>query len=127
MDQNLTINARSFVQQYNDRDAGSVRVDTSEGINLPTTLTIKSQRIVDSATKIPGRRTVVRIDKAVSSEAGDIVSGLEAHVVVTVPTHAAVETADVQAIISDLLFLLGPAAMAGALDLRDEIFVNQEQ
>lgn len=127
MNTNLTINGRSFVQRFNDKDAGSVRVDTSEGVNLPVQLTIKSQPYVDSVTKIPGRRTVVRIDKPVESADGEIISGLEAHVVVSVPNKADVETADVQSVISDLLFLLAPAAIANALDLSDEIFVNQEQ
>lgn len=127
MDANLTINSLSFVSKYNDRDAGSVRVETSRGVNLPEILTIKTQNYVDSSTKIPGRRTMVRVDRHVAGLDGGVISGLEAHVVVSVPARAEIETADVQAVVSRLITLLAGATVTGGLDLKDEIFVNQEQ
>jgi hypothetical protein len=127
MDANLTINSLSFVQKFSDRDAGSVRMETSRGVNLPEILTIKTQPYTDSKTKIPGRRTMVRIDRYVAGDAGDIISGLEAHVVLSVPERAEIETADVQACIVRLGTLLMGTTVTGGLDLKDEIFVNQEQ
>lgn len=127
MNADLTINSLVFAQKYNDRDAGSVRTDVSRGVNLPEILTIKNQSYTDSSTKLPGRRTVVRIDRHVADSGGNIVTGLECHVVVAVPTSAAVTTADVQATLTRMITLLSGTTVTGGLDLKDEIFVNQEQ
>lgn len=127
MNANLTINGLSFVQAYNDKDAGSIRRETSRGVNLPEVLTIKNQSYVDSATKIPGRRTLIRVDRSVDDGAGGIISGLEAHVVVSVPAKAQVETADVLACVTRLITLLAGTTVTGGLDLAEEIVINQEQ
>lgn len=127
MDNNLTLNSLAFNLRYSDKDSGSERREISRGVNLPEILTIKSQKYTDSSTKIPGRRTVVRVDRHQASAAGDIVTGLSAYVVVTIPEHEAVGTSDVQAVITRILTLLAGTTVTGGLDLKDEIFVNGEQ
>lgn len=127
MDANLTINSLSFVTQWNDRDAGSSRRETSRGVNLPEILSVRNSSYVDSTTKISGRRTVVRLDRHLSDGAGGITTGLEAHMVVSVPGKPEVTTADVQAVVTRLITLLAGTTVTGGLDLKDEIFVNQEQ
>lgn len=127
MDNNLTINSLAFNLRYSDKDSGSERREVSRGVNLPEILTIKSQNYTDSATKVPGRRTVVRVDRHLSDGAGGITAGLEAHVVVSVPSKPEVTTADVQACITRLITLLAGTIVTGGLDLKDEIFISGEQ
>lgn len=126
MDANLTINSLAFNLAFSDQN-GSERRETSRGVNLPEILTIKSQKYTDSVTKLAGIRTVARVDRYVSDPVAGIVPGLEAHIVVSVPTLASVGTSDVQAVVTRLLTLLAGTTVAGGLDLKDEIFVNREQ
>lgn len=127
MNADLTINGLTFKLQYSDKDAGSSRREVSRGVNLPETLTIKSQSYIDSKTKIPGRRTVVREDRAVSDGAGGVTEGLAAYLVVTVPNKPEITTAEVQAVLTRLITLLAGTTVTGGLALSDAIFVNQEQ
>lgn len=127
MDANLTINSLSFVSKYNEKDAGSERREISRGVNLPEILTVKNRDIVISKTKQPARQTTVRLDRLVADANSNIVEGLAVTVGMIVPTTSAVTTADVQACLTRIITLLSGTTVTGGLDLKDEIFVNQEQ
>lgn len=127
MNNDLTINSLSFVHQYSDKDSGSVRNETSRGVNLPEILSVRNRQITLSDSKLPARQTTVRLDRHVAASDNSIVKGLECHMVVTVPASSAVGTADVQACVTRLLTLLAGTTVTGGMDLKDEIFVNQEQ
>lgn len=62
MDANLTINTIVFNKSFDEKD-GSERRSSARGINLPDILSIKRQTSVDSATKQPTMRFVVRTDR----------------------------------------------------------------
>lgn len=123
MNNNLTISTLSFNLSYNDK-AGSERREVSRGVNLPETMTIKSQPYVDSATKVEGKRTVLRFDRYVEGTDGKPVA-VSAYLVVAVPTDAAVTSSDVLAVIARINCVLD--ATSPNLDLGEEIFVTGEQ
>jgi hypothetical protein len=55
MDADQTYNSIVFAKSYDQVDL-SLRQSTARGINIPDSLTIKSQDYVDSKTKVSGRR-----------------------------------------------------------------------
>lgn len=123
MNNNLTISTLSFNLSYNDK-AGSERREVSRGVNLPELMTIKSQPYVDSATKVAGKRTVLRFDRYVEGTDGKPVA-VSAYLVVAVPTDAAVASSDVLAVIARINGVID--ATSPNLDLGEEIFVTGEQ
>lgn len=87
MNADLTFNTIVFKKTF-DEKAGSERQSTTRGVNTPDKLIIKSQAYVDSATKVPGTRYTVRVDRQdVDANLKTIVTS--AYVVVAVPSTAA--------------------------------------
>jgi hypothetical protein len=123
MNADLTISTLSFKLAFSDKD-GSERREISRGVNLPEVMTIKSQTYVDSATKLPGKRTVLRFDRYVAGTDGKPVA-VSAYLVVAVPNDTAIVSADVLAVIARINGVLD--ATSPNLDLGDEIFVSGEQ
>lgn len=124
MDNNLTISTRSFVRVQDPVGGGSLRINVTDGINLPERLTVKHQKAKDSASKQMTRRSLLRIDKTVDGTDGTLPMPY-LQLVVSVPEHAAVTAAHVNALLDRLVNVLAPTA-DGGLALGDEIFVNQE-
>lgn len=119
----LTLSTLTFNQSFSDK-SGSERREVSRGVNLPEVLTIKHQSYVDSATKMPGTRSVVRLDRHVAITDGRIVP-VSAYLVVTVPNDAAILSSDVLASVERIAQIIQEDD--SGLDLADEIFVNHEQ
>lgn len=124
MNNDLTISTLAFKLKASDIVDGSERRETSRGINLPEVMTIKSQKYVDSATKLPGKRTVLRFDRYVAGTDGQPVV-VSAYLVSAVPSDAAVTSADVTATLARIKGCIDDTAPN--LDLIDEIFINGEQ
>lgn len=123
MNANITVGSLSFVQQYSDQ-SGSLRREVSRGAALPTTLKISHSPYVDSATKLPGTRSLLRIDRYQAITGGSIVP-VSAYVVVTRPTDVLVTSVEILAALQSLIDIMQEDD--SGLDLMDEIFVNQEQ
>lgn len=123
MTPDLTIDTLSFKTLYSDK-AGSVRREVSRGVTLPTELKIAHADYVDSATKLPGKRSLARFDRSIELSTGAI-APVSAYIVVTHPTDADVTSADILAVVQHLISLLQEDDTG--LDLMDEIFVNKEQ
>jgi len=62
MNADLTFNSIVFKKSFDEKD-GSERRSTARGINTPDIMTIRSQDMVDSATKSPGRRYTLSTDR----------------------------------------------------------------
>jgi len=124
MNNDLTISTLAFKLQASDIVDGSVRREVSRGVNLPEVMTIKSAKYVDSATKLPGKRTVLRFDRYVAATDGQPIP-VSAYLVVTVPSDATVTSSDVLAVIARINGVID--ATSPNLDLGDEIFINGEQ
>jgi len=125
MNATLTLNTLTFTQGPST-ESGSIRREISRGVNLPEILTIKHQDYVDSKSKIPGTRSVVRLDRYVEVTDGRVVP-VSAHVVVSVPADANIVTADVTACVDRLVNLLHGATNTSGLDLKSAIFASKEQ
>lgn len=123
MNNALTLSTLTFNLAFSDK-TGSERREVSRGVNLPEVLSIKHQSYVDSATKLPGVRSVVRVDRHVAITDGRIVP-VSAHLVVAVPNDAMIESADVLAAVERIAQVIQEDD--SGLDLADEIFVNHEQ
>lgn len=124
MNNDLTISTLSFKLRASDLVAGSERREISRGVNLPEVMTIKHQDYVDSGTKLPGVRSVLRFDRHLLLTAG-FIAPVSAYVVVSVPKDTGVTSADVLAVVERLINTLQEDDTG--LDLMDEIFVNREQ
>lgn len=123
MNANLTVGALSYVQRYSEK-SGSLRTEVARGPALPTTLKIAHSPYVDSATKLPGIRSVVRFDRFQALSTG-VIAPVSAYIVVTRPTDTAVTSTEILAAFQNLIDLLQEDD--SGLDLADEIFVNGEQ
>lgn len=123
MDANLTLGSLNYVEQYSEK-SGSLRREIARGPALPTTMKVAHSPYVDSATKLPGIRSVVRFDRYQALSTG-VIAPVSAYVVVTRPTDTAVTGTEVLACFQNLIDLLQEDD--SGLDLADEIFVNQEQ
>lgn len=124
MNANLTIDTLSFNQIYSDKSE-SLRRESSRGANLPTELKISHQDYTDSATKLPGKRSLVRFDRTVALSDTTTVAPVSAYIVVARPNDAAITGTDILAVVQHLITLLQEDD--SGLDLMDEIFVNLEQ
>jgi len=124
MTSDLTIDTLAFKLVYSDKD-GSLRREISRGVNLPEELSIKHQPYTDSATKLPGTRSVVRIDRFLDVDGEGKIAPVSAYMVVTVPQQVGVVSADVLAVVQRLITVLQEDD--SGLDLMDEIFVSREQ
>jgi hypothetical protein len=122
MNATLTLSSLTFNQSKNG-DAGSERREVSRGVNLPEILTIRHMDYVDSATKLPGVRSNVRIDRYIAGTNGII--PVTASLTVAVPSDALVTSADVLAAVERIAQIIQEDD--SGLDLADEIFINKEQ
>jgi hypothetical protein len=125
MNNDLTISTLSFNMVYSDK-TGSLRRDTSRGATLPTELLIKHQDYVDSATKQPGKRSVVRLDYYMTMTDG-VIRPVSLYAVCTRPNDPLVTTTILNSIEAMLVNLLHGTSNTSGLDLKDEIFGNREQ
>lgn len=123
MTSDITLDTLSFKLVYSDK-TGSLRREISRGVNLPEELKIAHADYVDSATKLPGKRSLARVDRTVAITGGGT-APVSAYVVVTHPNDAAIVSADILAVVQRLVTLLQEDD--SGLDLMDEIFVNKEQ
>jgi hypothetical protein len=98
---------------------------------LPHTLRIAHQDAIDSRTKVATRRSLMRVDMTHLDTGGVNPSPLQVSVQLVVvkgkDTYAPSQTAIELAVDTLIQALTGTAADASALDLADEIFVNEEQ
>jgi hypothetical protein len=60
MNADLTFNTIVFKKSFDEKD-GSERRSTARGINTPDVMTIRSQKYVDSVTKVAGTRFTAQI------------------------------------------------------------------
>jgi hypothetical protein len=125
MNADLTLNSLSF-KQVSNSETGSIRRESSRGVNLPEVLTIRHQSYTDNGTKVPGVRTNVRFERFVAITSGQIVP-VVASLTVAVPLDTAILSADVTAVIDRMVNLLHGTTNTSGLELRDEILVNKEQ
>jgi hypothetical protein len=119
----LTLSTLTFNLAYSDK-TGSERREVSRGVNLPEVLSIKHQPYVDAASKLPGVRSVVRLDRHVAISDGRILP-VSAYLVVTVPNDALITSSDVLAAVERIAQVIQEDD--SGLDLPDEIFINHEQ
>jgi hypothetical protein len=123
MDLNLSIDSLTFLHKFSDKE-GSVRTESSRGVNLPTTLKIAHSPYVDSATKLPGVRSVARFDRTVDLTGGKT-APVSAYIVVTSPNDPAVLSSDILAVVQHLVTLVQEDD--SGLNLMDDIFVKKLQ
>jgi len=127
MNSNVTVSNLGFNQVYSDK-TGSLRRETSRGINLPTELKIAHSDIVDSSTKLPSQRSVVRFDRYIALTTEAVTAPVSGYVVVQFPKSTSVTAADITAVMKHLgNLLLNFTDTSAGLDLQDEIFGNREQ
>lgn len=119
----LTLSTLTFNLSYSDK-TGSERREVSRGVNLPEVLSIKHAPYTDTATKLPGTRSLVRLDRHVAITDGRIVP-VSAYLVVAVPNDALITSADVLAAVERIAQVIQEDDLG--LDLADEVFVNHEQ
>lgn len=62
MNADLTFNTIVFKKSFDEKD-GSERRSTTRGINTPDVLTVKRQDAVQSKSKVPMKRYLVRVDR----------------------------------------------------------------
>jgi hypothetical protein len=124
MTSDITVDTLSFKLVYSDKNE-SVRTEVSRGVNLPTKISIKHQDYVDSATKLPGKRSLLRADRYIQLTSEAVIAPVSAYIVVTAPNSASVTSTDILAVVQHLVTVLQEDDTG--LDLMDEIFVNREQ
>lgn len=125
MDPNLTVSTLTFTLVYSDK-TGSLRRETSRGATLPTEILIKHQEYVDSSSKQPGVRTLVRVDYYMTMTDG-IIRPVSLYTVLARPNDPLVTSAIINAIEAMMVNLLHGTSNTSGLDLREEILTNREQ
>lgn len=123
MNNDLTISTLSFKLGFSDK-AGSERRETSRGINLPEVMSIRHAPYTDSATKLPGIRSVLRFDRHLELSTG-VIAPVSAYLVVAVPNDTGVTSADVVDVVKRIASTI--SSYDTGLSLDEEIFVNKEQ
>lgn len=130
MNADLTIHGKVYKQVYSDK-AGSLRRSTTDGAALPHTLRIAHMDAIDGKTKIATRRSLMRFDMSHLDTGGVNPSPLPVsiQVIVTKGTGTYQPSAVAIAMVCNSMVqaLATTAADASALDLDDEIFLNEEQ
>jgi len=125
MDPNLTISTLTFNQIYSDK-SGSLRRETSRGVNLPTELLIKHQDYIDSVTKVAGRRTLVRFDYYMTMTDG-VIRPVSLYTVLAAPKDPLVTVTISNSLEAYMANLLHSATNTSGLDLKDEILGDKQQ
>lgn len=126
MNDNLTVSGLAFNQIYSDKTDGSLRRESSRGASLPTELLIKHQDYVDSVTKVPGKRTLVRFDHYMTMTDG-VIRPVSLYTVLARPTDPLVTASIITALEALMVNLLHGTTNTNGLDLEGEILSNREQ
>lgn len=129
MNANLTIKTKSVNLIYSDKDGSLRRAATGDIVsNGQLSLTIGHQDYVDSKTKAPGVRSVLRFQQdTVNPSTGQKLIGF-AQLTVGRPSDSTITDADILAMVDSIRQMLATtSADASALDLSDEFVVNREQ
>jgi hypothetical protein len=124
MDNNLTIDSLVFAEVFRDK-TGSLRRNSSAGVNLPETMQVKHQSYTDSFTKREGTQSVLIFEKTKALSDGTIAVVARATLKVQSLKDEAVTATEIQAVLSRVISTIQEDD--SGLDLADEIFVNQEQ
>lgn len=125
MTNDLTISALTYAFGFSE-STGSKRTNVSRGANLPDILTVRRQAYVDSKTKLSGIRTAVRIERHLLLSTG-IIAPLTFTSVMAGPSDTGIVSADFDAIVDQMFNLLEGTTNTNGLDLKNEIFVGQQQ
>lgn len=125
MNADITVSTLPFKTIYSDK-SGSLRRESSRGASLPTEILIKHQEYVDSATKQPGWRTLVRVDYYMTMTDG-VIRPVSLYAVLSRPNDPLVTQAIITAIEAMIVNLLHGTTNTSGLDLETEIFTNREQ
>lgn len=125
MNSNITVSGLAFNLIYSDK-TGSLRREISRGASLPTELLIKHQDYVDSATKVAGRRTLVRFDYYMAMTDG-VIRPVSYYAVLAAPTDPLVTSTITDGLENMMTNLLHSSTNTSGLDLQTEILGNKEQ
>jgi hypothetical protein len=126
MSPDITVSSLSFVQQYSDKNDGSLRREISRGASLPTEILIKHQEYVDSRTKQAGIRSLVAIDYYMTMTDG-VIRPVRLQCVLARPNDPLVTQAIISAIEAMMVNLLHGTSNTSGLGLEDEIFSGRQQ
>lgn len=130
MNADITVKAKVYKLVYSDK-AGSLRRSTTDGAPLPHTIRIAHTDAVDSKTKVPNVRSLIRVDMTHVDTGGVNPSPLPVSVQLVLvagkDTYAPTSAAILLAVDSMRQILASTAADASALDLATTIGVNKEQ
>jgi hypothetical protein len=124
MNASLTLSTLAFASVYSDADKGSLRRETSRGLQLPHLLTIKHREVIDSKTKKPVQQDLVQVDRVMLLSDGSY-APIRVKLTAEIPVDSGVAGSDVLAAV-ELIAQIIQEDDSG-LDLADEIFVNKEQ
>lgn len=125
MNNDLTISGLAYKMVYPDK-TGSLRRETSRGSNIPTELSVKHQDYIDSATKRPGKRSLVRFDHYMLMTDGNI-APVSFYCVLAAPVDVLVTGAIIESLEAQMVNLLHSTTNTSGLDLVTEVLVNREQ
>lgn len=115
MDRDLTINSIAFKFSHDAEDKG-VRQSKTRGVNTPDVMTIMSQDAVNSKTKVPERRHVLRFDRY-TIDANNVQIITSAYLVLVVPeTATSTDTDAVIATFRDCVADTSPDYLAAVLN-----------
>lgn len=125
MNADITVSTLSFKLIYSDQN-GSLRREISRGASLPTELLIKHTPYVDSKTKVPGTRTMTRLDYYMTMTDG-VIRPISYYSVLARPTDPLVTSGIIDSLEAMLTNLLHSTTNTSGLDLGTEILANGEQ
>jgi hypothetical protein len=126
MNTNLTVSALSYDGIYSDKTDGSLRREISRGTSIPTELLIKHQDYVDSVTKVPGKRSLVRFDHYMTMTDG-VVRPVSLYLVLARPTDPLVTTAIITSLSAQMVNLIHGTTNTSGLDLASSILASRQQ
>jgi len=116
MDTNLTVDTVVYTKVFDDA-SGSVRRNTALGLQSPRTLTIKHQETVDSKTKEPKVRSLVRFDFSQTTGTPAIRSTDSVQVVLEIPESST--PARMQEVIDGAVAFLGTSGLVTSILNRE--------
>jgi hypothetical protein len=130
MTNDITLKGKVYNWQFST-EAGSQRKSITDGATLPHTIKIAHSDATDSATKLPIKRSLFRVDMTHVDTGGVNPAPVPVSAYLVVqhgtglyqPTTAAIELA-VDTVVQAMT---GTGADASALDLADEIFAGKQQ
>jgi hypothetical protein len=124
MDNNLTISTLAFNGVYSDQ-SGSLRRETSRGLNLPETMQVKHQLYTDSVTKRRGNQSALIFEYTKALADGSIAVVARATLKVQSLIDSNVSGTEILAVLERVICTIQEDDTG--LDLGDNIFVNKEQ